>query len=130
MVKGQEGKVYEEQLKSLCLFSLEKRLRGDLVVVFNILMREVEGQGNLTPTSLMPVPAIDVQSLEWDCRSAEAPEEQHKGLPDTAASDIDSGLEYTLSKFANDMKLCEAVDTLEGSNVIQRDLDSWPVLTP
>jgi len=38
-------------------------------------------------------------------------------------SDMNSRTECTVSKFADNSKLCGAVDTLEGRDAIQRDLD-------
>ena len=38
--------------------------------------------------------------------------------------DVDSGVEYTVNKFADDTKLSGAVDMLERRDAMQRDLES------
>ncbi|GAB0177752.1 mitochondrial enolase superfamily member 1 [Grus japonensis] len=44
-------------------------------------------------------------------------------LFNTFVGDMDSGIECTFSKFADDTKLCGVVNTLERRDAIQRDLD-------
>ncbi|KAJ7401686.1 rna-directed dna polymerase from mobile element jockey-like [Pitangus sulphuratus] len=45
------------------------------------------------------------------------------GLFNICVSNMDSGIECTLSKCASNTKMCHAVNTWEGTDVIQRDLD-------
>ncbi|PKU43851.1 rna-directed dna polymerase from mobile element jockey-like [Limosa lapponica baueri] len=46
----------------------------------------------------------------------------NSGYP-SAPVDVESGIECTLSKFDNTTKLCGAVNTLDGRDAIQKDLD-------
>ncbi|KAJ7425833.1 hypothetical protein WISP_20386 [Willisornis vidua] len=63
MVKGLEGKLYEEWLRLLGLFRLEKRrLRGDLIAVYSFL---VKGRGG-GDTELFSVVISNSDSVKMD----------------------------------------------------------------
>jgi len=66
---------------------------------------------------------VQVETCDKWCSSGVSTSVLGLALFNIFVSDMDSGTECTLSKFANNTKLCGVVNMLEGRDAIQRDLD-------
>ncbi|KAK4826985.1 hypothetical protein QYF61_013085 [Mycteria americana] len=165
MIKELEYLLYEERLRDLALFSLEKRrLSGDLNIMYKYLMGGKEEDGDRL-FSVVPCDRTGGNGHKLKHRRfplnitkhfftvgvtehwyrlfravVESPSlEIFQSLLDMVlkihmqttifrvkmefSSDLDTGVECTLNKFANYTKLGGAVGSLKGREALQRDLD-------
>ncbi|GAB0203154.1 hypothetical protein GRJ2_002781000 [Grus japonensis] len=117
LIRGLEHLSYEDRLRELGLFSLEKRrLWEDLIAAFQYLKGPT---GKMVRTVYQGV-VVSLSELFLFCLTNGG---VFVNTSSIIINDIDSWIEYTLRKFGDNTKLSGAVDTLEVQDAIQRNLN-------